>query len=137
MSKIQMVTATNSGHIEVTGAKPAQGMGLVPLDTSRVFPEVGGSIDSIRDEIDDAFKDMNTFLNLEPDEIMRMCGGHSARLAEIRVRIQRIEDFHRQWRPIRIREIEPTLDQLQNQYQIASRLHSCRELDWKMESGQT
>jgi hypothetical protein len=134
MSKIQMVAAPDSGQNGITGATPSQGMGVVPLDTSRVFLEVGGSIDSVRDEVDDAFKDMNTFLNREPDEIMRMCGGHSARLAEIRLRIHRIEDFHRQWRPIRLREIEPALDQLQNQYRIASRLHSCREFDWKVEA---
>jgi uncharacterized membrane-anchored protein len=105
------------------------------LDTSRVFPEVGGSIDSVRGEIDDAFLDMKTFVNREPDEIMRLCGGHSARLAEIRVRIQRIEDFHRQWKPIRVREVEPTLEQLQNQFQVASRLHSVREHDWRVETG--
>jgi len=61
----------------------------------------------VREEIDDGFKDMCTFLNREPDEIRRMCGGHSARLAELLVRLQRIEDLDRQWRPIRIREIDP------------------------------
>jgi len=137
MSKIQLVATPEGGQNPSTSGTPAQGLGIAPMDTSRVFPEVGGSIDSVRGEIDDAFLDMKTFVNREPDEIMRLCGGHSARLAEIRVRIQRIEDFHRQWKPIRVREVEPTLEQLQNQYQVASRLHSCRELDWKMEGGQT
>jgi hypothetical protein len=65
-----------------------------------------------------------------------MSGGHSARLSELRVKIMRVEDFRQEWRPIRTREIEPALEELQRQYQIASRLHSVRELDWKMESGE-
>ena len=106
------------------------------FDLDKVDASVGGSIESVRAEIDDAFKDMKTFFNREPDEIMRLCGGHSARLAELRVRIQRIEDFHRQWKAVRVREIEPALDQLRNQYEIASRLHSVREFDFKLEGGQ-
>lgn len=98
--------------------------------------DVGGSIDTVRKEIDDAFADMKTFHNLEPDEIMRLCGGQSARLSEIRVRIQRVEDWQREWKNIRVREIEPALEELERQYTIASRLHSVRELDWKMESGE-
>lgn len=118
-------------------SSPATLTTLPAIDTCRVYPEVGGSIESIRAEIDDAFADMKEFLNQEPDHVMRICGGHSARLAEVRVRIQRIEDFHRVWKSVRTREIEPALDQLQIQYTIASRLQSCRELDWKMEGGGT
>ena len=96
---------------------------------------VGGSINSVRAELDAAFGDMRGFYEMEPDEVMRMCSAHSARLSELRVRIQRVEDFHRQWQPVRVREVEPTLDELQRQYAIASRLHSVRELDFKMEGG--
>jgi len=106
------------------------------MNTSQVFPQVG-SIDSVRKEVDDAFADMKTFHNMEPDEVMRMCGGHSARLSEIRVQINRIEVIARQWKPIREREIEPAIDELKQQYLIASRLHSVRELDFKMQGGAT
>lgn len=131
---------SSSRHVELvtmpSAASPPAGQQRVAgLDTSQVSVDVGGSIDSVRGEIDDAFKDMATFLNRQPDEIMRMCGGHSARMAELRVRIQRVEDFQRQWRSVRTREIEPLQAELGNQYQIASRLQSCLELDWKMESG--
>ena len=106
----------------------------VGLDTTTVFPGLG-SIDSVRGEVDDAFADMATFHNIEPDEIMRLVGGHSARLSELRVRIQRVEDFHRQWKGVRTREIELALDELAKQFQVASRLLTVRELDFKMESG--
>lgn len=107
-----------------------------PYDTSAYEETIGASIDLVRQEIDDAFEDMKTFHNREPDEIMRMCGGHSARLSEIRVRIQRIEDWKREWKNIRTREIEPAIEELDRQYTIASRLHSIRELDYKLEAGE-
>lgn len=109
---------------------------MTPLDTSEFHPSVGLSIDEARQEVDDAFEDMKTFHNREPDEIMRMAGGHSARLSEIRVRAMRIEDFRREWKSVRTRELEPAIEELRNQYQVASRLHSVRELDWKMEAGE-
>lgn len=126
------------------GESPASGVGSLPvggqplagLDTTRIYPQIDGSIDSVRVEIDDAFEDMKLCANSDPDEAMRLCGGHSARLSELRVRIQRVEDFHRQWKAIRTREIEPALEELANQFAIASRLHSVRELDWRMETGQ-
>lgn len=100
-----------------------------------VSKAVGGSVESVRAELDSAFADMRRFFQMEPDEVMRACSAHSARLSELRVRIQRIEDFQRQWQPVRVREIEPTLDELRQQYAIASRLQSVRQLDWDMERG--
>jgi len=105
------------------------------IDTSVVIPAIGTSIDGVRSEIDDAFTDMKQFHNMEPDEVMRLCSGHSARLSELKVRISRIEDFNRQWLPIRTRELEPTLAELTNQFANASRLVSVRELDYRMERG--
>ena len=106
------------------------------LDTSVASREVGGSIDSVRGEIDDAYADMRAFLQYEPDHIMRVASGHSARLSELRVKIMRVEDWEPQWKGVRTREIEPTLEELREQWKNASRLHSVRELDWKMEAGE-
>lgn len=119
-----------------TQAVPGAPQALGAIDTSQVIPELGGSIDSIRTEIDDAFKDMATFLNREPDEIMRMASSHSARLSWVRVQCQRIEDWYRPARDLRTRELEPVIDELAKQWSHGSRLHSVRELDWKMESGE-
>lgn len=137
-AKVQLVPAPGTpppGQVPPGQTAPAEARPF-GLDTTRVSVGVGGSIDSIRQEVDDAFKDMATFHNREPDEVMRMCAGHSARLSEIRVRIQRVEDIDRPWRNVRLREVEPALEQLSNQFQIASRLLSARELDWRMETGQ-
>lgn len=109
---------------------------MAPAPTDVHNPVIGMSIDEARVEIDDAFADIKTFHNREPDEIMRLSAGHSARLSEIRVRIMRVEDYSREWRDLRQRELEPTLEELARQWSHGSRLHSVRELDWKMESGE-
>lgn len=118
--------------------QPPQTMGvpMALLDTSLTNNQVGGSIDSVRQEVDDAFADMKTFFHNEPDQIMRIASGHSARLSELRVKIMRVEDYLREWKSIREREIEPCIAELERQWRNASRLQSCRELDWKMESGE-
>lgn len=96
---------------------------------------VGCSIEDVRAEIDHAYRDMRDYHTMRPDEVMHSCSKHSARLSELRTRIRRIEDFQRQWEPIRIKELEPVLSDLQYQYTIASRLHSVMEFDWRMETG--
>lgn len=129
MATMKMVSGQPAGASAAPGAIGAP-------DTSIVIAELGGSIDSIRGEIDDAFKDMGTFLNREPDEIMRMASSHSARLSYIRVQALRIEDQYRPAHQLRVRELEPCLEELQKQWSHGSRLHSVRELDWKIESGE-
>lgn len=108
---------------------------LAAVSLSAVDPVVGSSVDGVRGEIDDAFADMRTFHNREPDEVFRLISGHSARLAELRGRIARVEGISRHWGPVRAREVEPALDELQKQYLIASRQLTVRELDWRMETG--
>ena len=126
---------------QLVDARSAEGQGgpqpvQAAVDYDAVYVQIGGSVNQVRGEIDDAFADMKTFHVRQPDEIMRMAGGHSARLSELRVQIQRIEDFHRIWKAVRVREIEPTLTELERQYQLGSRLHSVLELDWRMQQGE-
>jgi hypothetical protein len=133
MVKVQLV----QGAMAAASPAGSQPPPATYLDVTHFSVDVGGSIEGVRAEIDDCFADMRTFHTREPDEIMRLCRGHSARLSELRVRIMRVEDWDRKWRSVRQREIEPTLDELREQWQNASRLHAVRELDWKMESGLT
>lgn len=105
------------------------------VDPNDVVVELGGSLNSIRQELADAWADMATLVNRDPDEIMRICGGHAARVAELRKNCLKLDE----WRPardLRVREIEPCLDELRWQWANGSRLHSTRELDWKIESGE-
>lgn len=129
MAKTQLVSSLQNPPLGMPPAGPR----LNPAD---VDPMVGVSIEQARQEIDDAFEDMKQFYEREPDEVIRLCSGHSARLSELRVRIQRVEDMRREWRNVRTREIEPALEELERQYVSASRLHSIRELDFRMAGGQ-
>ena len=134
MNRPTLTVEPNAGHNPQTGTVGVRPM--TPLDTSEVNGVVGGSIDSVRAEIDDAFADIVVMYQREPDEVMRMCSGHSARLSALRVLVMRIEDYRREWKTVRTRELEPTLDELRNQYEIASRLHTVREFDWRVEMGE-
>lgn len=106
------------------------------IDFDEVDPVVGASMNGVRTEVDDAFADIETFVNREPDEIMRLAMGHAARLSHLRVNVMRIEDYKRQWKDVRVRELEPCLEQLKDQWTHGSRLHSVREFDYKVEAGE-
>lgn len=96
-----------------------------------------GSVTKIREEINVILEHIQEFINMEPDEIMRFCSGYSARLTELRIKIQRLEDFAPVLRSLRTREVDALIDELKNQYNIASRLESVRALDWEMQRGLT
>lgn len=110
--------------------------GMATADWDAVHPRIGLSPNGARQEVDDALEDIQKFHQMDPDEIMRRIIGHSARLSAIRVWVMRIEDYQREWKDVRTRDLEPTLDQLGFQYDIASRLHTIREYDYKIETGE-
>src|SRR4051812_14681841 len=78
-------------------------------DTSVVNEKVGGSIDSVRKEIDDCYAQIEMCHQNEPDWCMRIISGHSARLSFLRGCITRIEDRVPGWHGLRTRELEPAL----------------------------
>lgn len=129
--KITLVAAPGSpAERQSAGAAAA-----APFTLDQVYDEVGGSIRTVRGEVDDALADLRECYRKEPDEAMELAAGHSARLAELRIRISRIEDFHRQWASVRIREVEPAIAECRTQFEMASRRLSAREINWKMETG--
>lgn len=130
--KLQMTSAR-----AVPGSTAAVVLAHTPVEAvPNTHPPVPGigTIDEARQEMLDALDDAKTFYQLEPDEIIRMCMGHSARLSEIRVVIQQVEVYRREWKPV-LKEVETVLDHLREQFAMASRLITVRELDWKMETG--
>lgn len=116
-----------------TQAVPIQPQALSIPDLNG--PGKAGSLLELRSEIDDAYDEMKGFVGMEPDQIMQICAGHTARLNEIRTIVIRVEDFLRQLKPVRQNEIEPTIKELQFQFQVASRLFAVRQLDWEMVRG--
>lgn len=117
--------------LEMRATTARQGIVTPGLDTTQQFQNLG-SIDDVRAEVDDAHHDMRRFYEMEPDEVMRLVSGHLARLAELSKEIRRIEGTHRQWKVVRTSDVDPTMRDLMEQFQIHSRLQSVRELDWKV-----
>lgn len=126
MVKVVMTEATEPAQVQASRS---------PFDPNQTFGQGLGSIVTVRKEVDDAFEDIKMFHNVEPDQVLRYCSGHSARMSELRVLIQRIEVIHKQWKPVRVNEVEVCLAELQEQFKIASRLISVRELDFRMTMG--
>lgn len=108
---------------------------FMPLDASAWNNVVEGSLETVREEIDDAFKHAKTYYQLNPDEAMRFASGYSARLSELKVRVKRIENDVPGWRPVRI-ELEDAIEEQRFQYEAHSRLHTAREFDWRVEAGE-
>lgn len=120
-------------RVPTPSAAPAARQGVAPqaLDTTHQYPRIG-SIDDIRQEVDDAHNDMRKFYQQEPDEVMRLVSGHLARLVEISKEIRRIEGTARHLKAIRTNEIDPAMQALFQQFQIHSRLESVRETDFRV-----
>lgn len=133
MPRVEMTKAA-SAHQKGANAGDRAVQRMQELEQKK-FPKLG-SIEDVRQEIDDALEQMREFWMHEPDEVMRLVSGHAARLVEIRVQIQRVEDAYPVWKRVRTKEVEPVLDELQSQFNIASRLVTVRQLDWEMSRGQ-
>lgn len=86
-------------------------------------------------EIDQYYTMIKAFEHSEPDEVMLACSGISARLTEIRGRLQRSGSARAT--QLRTKEVDPLLDEIREQFKIHSRVMSAREFDWKMAGGQT
>ena len=135
MATISMTKADDSGPSAGNNGGSSAPTG-VPLQVpSQVRVPGLGTLDDLRSEIDDAYDEMKQFVGMEPDQIMQICAGHTARLNELRTLVIRVEDFIRQLKPVRQNEIEPTIKELQFQFQVASRLFAVRQLDWEMVRG--
>lgn len=126
--------SVSPGNSQVTRSEGA--LARTQESNNTVVNPILGSINSVRGEIDDALADMRMFRNGEPDDVMRAISAHSARLVEIVVQIMRIEAGMRNWRPLR-EEAERTITELWQQYKVASRGLSSRDLEYRMSGGQT
>jgi len=84
-------------------------------------------------ELDVYYEAVKSFAEQEPDMVMQQIAAFSGRLCEIRARLQRMGSALAN--KLRTREVDPLMEQLNFQYQIASRLHSMREFEFKASGG--
>jgi len=92
-------------------------------------------VKEVQAELTTFYRLIQTFANLEPDEIMVTLAGISGRTCEVRAELVRRED--RVAQKLRTMEVEPLIDECDRQFKLWSRIQSIRELDWKMSGGGT
>lgn len=84
-------------------------------------------------ELDLYYEAVKAFANQEPDEVLQQIAAFTARLCEIRARLQRSGSAIAN--KLRTREVEPLMEQLDFQFRIGSRLQAIREFDFKASGG--
>lgn len=87
--------------------------------------------EAIQEELDSWYRKMKTFPSREPTDILLLLSGWTARASEIRGMLWRINTTRAS--QIRIREIEPFLQECDRQFKIHSRIVSTREIEVKMQ----
>ncbi len=127
-------TSQPEAHLDLHASEPSQVATSQPANPELDRDYGFGSINTMRKELDDCFAHMKEFFNTEPDEVIRYVSGYSARFSEIRMLVQRYETP--MLKRFRTAEVEPCLEELRQQFQVASRRIAMRELDFRMDMGQ-
>jgi hypothetical protein len=108
--------------------------GDVSVEDSAPAPNGAGSgIDVVQVEIDDYLRRLKELNSLPPTEVFQTLSAISARLAEIRNRLIRIES--RRTTALRTREIDPLIDEVDRQFKFHSRIASVRQMEWDATTG--
>jgi hypothetical protein len=93
------------------------------------------AVAAYRDELDDYYRQIVQFREMEPDLVLLTVSGISARL--IAIRAQLVRSSSQRANKLRTSEIDPLIDHLKQQAQLHSRLITMRQLDWQLSGGQT
>jgi len=117
-----------------TAVNPAKITGGVVSAVSEQSFAGLGTIASVHQEVDDVLADMKEFYRAEPDQVMAAVSAHMARLVEMSIRIGRIQITNRQWKPVGD-EVDKMISALREQFQVASRLITVRQLDQDLTRG--
>jgi hypothetical protein len=86
-------------------------------------------------ELEGYFHDLTTLNSLPSTECFMMLSAISARAAEIRSRLMSMDS--RRGNAMRLRHVDPLLDEVDRQFKIHSRIQSVRQMEWETSKGQT
>lgn len=87
--------------------------------------------DALNVELDDYFHRLTTLNSLPPFEVFQTISAISARASEIRHQLIRFED--RKSAALRIKHVDPLLEELDRQFKIHSRLTAVRHFEYEMD----
>lgn len=91
-----------------------------------------GTREEIEKELDLIAAAIRLFHRKQPDQILRECGGFSARLTELAVLLHRNEAGQRQYTRIRTQQVDRYLKELEFQWKTASRLIEVNRQDLQL-----
>jgi hypothetical protein len=116
----------------VAGSKEG---GFVPTPTAPLAPvqvkalNALGTRQQIEDEIDSILVLIGQLCTQEPDEALRNVSAYSARCTTLAVTLHRVEARDRAYTRIRTMQINPILDELRTQKEIAKGMIEMRRQD--------
>ena len=84
----------------------------------------------IQAEIDDYLVRLKNLNSLPPSEVFQTLSAISARMAEIRNRLVRVEN--RRFTALRTKEVDPLIDEVDRQFKFHSRIHAVRDSEMRL-----
>lgn len=94
---------------------------------------INTSASAIRLEVDDYLGRLRGLNSLPSAEVFMTLSAISARLAEIRNRLVRVDN--RRFLALRTKEVDPLIDEVDRQFKFHSRIASVRQMEWDATTG--
>lgn len=110
---------------EVAGSGPSTNGHTPPAD----------ALAPVQVELDGYFHDLTSLNSLPSTECFQLLSGISARAAEIRSRLMSMDS--RRSNAMRLRHVDPLLEEVDRQFKIHSRIQSVRQMEFDTSKGQT
>lgn len=90
--------------------------------------------DQLQEEIDEYYSQLTDLHSLPPTEVFQRLSSMAARVAEIRNFLVRQEA--RRPTALRTKCVDPLLEQIEFQFRLHSRIHSVRDMEFRLSGGQ-
>lgn len=95
----------------------------------------GDPLAPVQVELDDYFRRLTTLNSVPPTECFQMLSAVSARASEIRSRLMAMDS--RRSTAMRLRHVDPLIEEVDRQFKIHSRIQSVRQMEFDTSKGQT
>lgn len=93
------------------------------------------AFDVVQAELDDYYRRLKDLNSLPSTEVFQTLSAISARAAEMRSRLIRLDA--RRPNALRIKHVDPLLEEIDRQFKFHSRIAAMRQFEWDVSKGQT
>lgn len=95
--------------------------------------DAGDGVATIQGEVDDYLRRLKELNSLPASEVFMTLSAISARMAEIRNRLIRVDS--RRYTALRTKEVDPLIDEIDRQFKFHSRIAAVRQMEWDATTG--